>query len=889
MSFYIDQQTFKDLTLLEERGRDSVFGLFKGTHTRGGGIIMEQMFRYPLSDETSINRRSRIIRYFQEQGISFPFREEWFDLAEQYLQNDDERSRLGGDEQKLGRMFNRLVGTDTEYKKITKGITAVIAILETFHHFLETIFPEGELFPYHDEALLIRNILNDEDLLNILRDPDRKSQGYEKKAAQDKILRFQKKNVLLKLFVFGHQLDVYITVARVAASRKFVFPEAVPSGQRNWSVKGIYHPLLAHAVDNDVTITAKDNVIFLTGANMAGKSTFMKSLGIAVFLAHLGFPVPARHMEFPVMEGLFTTINLPDNIGMGYSHFYAEVRRVKKVTGQLSQSKRLFVIFDELFRGTNVKDAYEATVALTSAFAQTRDCVFVISTHIIEAGDELKKLCNNIQFVFLPTRMNGNKPEYTYRLGRGITSDRHGMIIINNEKILEILHRPPKVKAEMPFATDKQTLDDLNLQGKFKKSSIFSLFNSTQTPGGERLLESMFSCPLHTEEAINQRSRIIRFFQEKAFRFPVDQRVLEVTENYILGGSLSGFFAAAVQSVRRKLFSVMGLQQESVLIEEGLKASIIMLKSFRQFVAGILNGAPENPFAGELKKADELFNSKKLSWLNKADPDAAFSFLQIMQYDYFLRSQLQEELNTIFELVYAVDVYIAVAAVAARRGFSPAQAVPAERQLLKIEDGFHPGVEKAVPNTIELNRENNMIFLTGANMAGKSTFMKTFAICSYLAHMGFPVPAKSMVFSVKDGIYTSINVSDNLNMGYSHFYSEVLRVKTIAEEVSSPKNLVVIFDELFKGTNVKDAYDATLAISEALAEHSNCFFIISTHIVEVGDKLLKDKTGGIRFRYMPTEMKENLPTYTYRAREGISSDRHGMMIIRNEKILDFGK
>lgn len=172
---------------------------------------------------------------------------------------------------------------------------------------------------------------------------------------------------------------------------------------------------------------------------MAGKSTFMKSLGIAIFLAHMGFPVPAKSLAFPVMDGLFSTINLPDNLSMGYSHFYAEVLRVKKVAEQLALSKKLFVIFDELFRGTNVKDAYEATVALTAAFARKRNCIFVISTHIIEAGDELKERCDNIQFTYLPTRMEGSKPVYTYQLEKGITADRHGMIIVNNEGIIDIL------------------------------------------------------------------------------------------------------------------------------------------------------------------------------------------------------------------------------------------------------------------------------------------------------------------------------------------------------------------------------------------------------------------------------------------------------------------
>jgi DNA mismatch repair ATPase MutS len=172
---------------------------------------------------------------------------------------------------------------------------------------------------------------------------------------------------------------------------------------------------------------------------MAGKSTFMKSLGIALFLAHMGFPVAADKMQFSVRDGMFTTINLSDNLNMGYSHFYAEVLRVKKVAEQLQANRNIFVIFDELFRGTNVKDAYEATVAITAAFARKTNCMFVVSTHIMEAGDTLKPKYKNINFVFLPTKMDKQKPVYTYKLEQGITEDRHGMVIINNEGIIDIL------------------------------------------------------------------------------------------------------------------------------------------------------------------------------------------------------------------------------------------------------------------------------------------------------------------------------------------------------------------------------------------------------------------------------------------------------------------
>ena len=170
-------------------------------------------------------------------------------------------------------------------------------------------------------------------------------------------------------------------------------------------------------------------------------------------------------------------------------------------------------------------------------------------------------------------------------------------------------------------------------------------------------------------------------------------------------------------------------------------------------------------------------------------------------------------------------------------------------------------------------------------MAGKSTFMKSFGIAIYLAHMGFPVAAESMTFSVQDGMYTSINVSDSLDKGYSHFYAEVLRVRHVAEEVSRSRNLVIIFDELFKGTNVKDAYDATVAVTEAFGENRNCTFIISTHIVEAG-QTLKGQCPNMLFVYFPTIMDKQVPRYTYKLQDGISSDRHGMMIIVNEGILD---
>ena len=144
-------------------------------------------------------------------------------------------------------------------------------------------------------------------------------------------------------------------------------------------------------------------------------------------------------MEFTPVDGIFTSINVPDDISQGYSHFYAEVLRVKGIAQKVSEGLNLFIIFDELFKGTNVKDAYDATLAVTDAYASHRNCLYIISTHIVEVGPALSEKCGNVQFRFLSAQMDGNRLVYPYKLAEGISADRHGMTIIMNEHILETI------------------------------------------------------------------------------------------------------------------------------------------------------------------------------------------------------------------------------------------------------------------------------------------------------------------------------------------------------------------------------------------------------------------------------------------------------------------
>jgi DNA mismatch repair ATPase MutS len=441
MNFRTDSQTLSDLKIFGKPGEPSIFDFYNHTRTRKGAEILKQMFLYPLSDPKEINQRSSIISYFTKIKTAFPFRTEWFDQIEFYLSIGDERTRLSIEECTLVKRFKKLIVEDTDYTAIHNGIMGVIAMVNTLNSFLENL-PEEQDLPYYEKKKEIKHLLGDTVFVTLSSEKNKRKLPCEKVVDYDNKLRFGASIKIKELLGHIYDLDVYLSVSRVAMQNNFTFPVALEHSKLRVYLEGVYHPQVKNAVANTILISEQHNIVFLTGANMAGKSTFMKSLGIAMYIAHMGFPVAAMKMEFSVMDGIYTTINLADDLAMGSSHFYSEVLRVKKMAKEVGLNKNLFIIFDELFRGTNVKDAYEATIAVTEAFAQKSNCMFIVSTHIIEAASVLKERCDTINFTYLPTRMSTvNIPEYTYTLEPGVTADRHGMLIIQNEGILEILKK----------------------------------------------------------------------------------------------------------------------------------------------------------------------------------------------------------------------------------------------------------------------------------------------------------------------------------------------------------------------------------------------------------------------------------------------------------------
>jgi len=439
----------------------------------------------------------------------------------------------------------------------------------------------------------------------------------------------------------------------------------------------------------------------------------------------------------------------------------------------------------------------------------------------------------------------------------------------------------------MKFEVDKQTKKDLEIFDTIKGGkSVVSLFDNTNCVGGRQKLYSFLSSPLVDPNEIIERKEAIAFFQK---HYPegmeIDKDSLDFTEYYIRHSSLSTKPISRFVAMEKKLFSKLSQNNEYYMMETGVEATFKLLKAINEFSKSLTGQLKKETSPKYLQrqnaKVQELFSQPEYVAILKKDKLKAHDITDL---DYIFRYSNRHDTHFFLELIYEFDAFQAIAQAAEKYKFSYPEIVSGKENFLEIEGLFHPFVENAVSNDISFDRSSNLLFISGPNMAGKSTFLKALGVSVYLAHAGFPVPATKMKLTTLSGLSTTINISDNLNSGYSHFYAEVMRIKDVAQKLETNNNMLVLFDELFRGTNVKDAYDGTLAIVSAFSRIKSSFFVISTHIVEVAKELEDNKS--IMFNYFDIKEENGHPVYTYKLKRGVSDVRLGMYIIRKEGLID---
>ncbi|GAA4463911.1 MutS family DNA mismatch repair protein [Nemorincola caseinilytica] len=251
--------------------------------------------------------------------------------------------------------------------------------------------------------------------------------------------RREMKNTTYRLIAIYARLDAWQAMARATTEHGWTFPQLLPELPVCLEATGIYHPLLHTPVAYDVAFGQARNFMLLTGANMSGKTTFLRSLGIGSLLAHLGMGVPAAGLRTSFMQGIITNMHAEDNILKGESYFFAEVQRMKQIARQLGQQRPHLALMDELFKGTNVHDAYECTKAVVDGLMNHPNHIMALSTHLYEVAQVFNGDSRILFYHFVTNISAAGQYVFTYKLREGISNDRIGYLILQQEGVIDML------------------------------------------------------------------------------------------------------------------------------------------------------------------------------------------------------------------------------------------------------------------------------------------------------------------------------------------------------------------------------------------------------------------------------------------------------------------
>jgi DNA mismatch repair ATPase MutS len=297
---------------------------------------------------------------------------------------------------------------------------------------LELHKPPGEIGVL---LLEMRSLLEKQDLQSVKK--NQAAKRYWQKLRIDQKLRVREKLSLLRLLELCSEIDALVAMTDVTCQSGWIMPR-VMDGPTMLEAKDLVHPLLPDAVANSVSLDQNKRVLFLTGPNMAGKTTYLRTILVALYFAHLGMGVPAAAFAFSPLQHLITSISLNDSLSEGVSYFRAEALRVKAVAQAVHDGGRTIAVMDEPFKGTNVKDAFDASLAIVKEFADKADCLFVIASHLIELSDSLQ-FTQGIDYRFFEAGEGSAKLSFDYRLKLGVSSQRLGMRVLVEEGVFDLL------------------------------------------------------------------------------------------------------------------------------------------------------------------------------------------------------------------------------------------------------------------------------------------------------------------------------------------------------------------------------------------------------------------------------------------------------------------
>jgi DNA mismatch repair protein MutS len=435
----IDITTYNDLSLFHHEEEFSVFHKLNYTRTSTGKLWLEKFFNEPFSDIKKIQETQQIVSIILSHLNEWPtsITNGTIMVIERLYESPIDNIP---DSANIMNALSYKVLHAPDYSLVRYSLTHFADFIRGFGSLIRSL--QAEELPTALSLLLGRatDLMNHHLLESLSQiDTSRKLTASETVLHGNHVLYRFKSQAQELINIFG-RLDAWQAMATTMVKHNLVFPKFVLQNTPYIEARQLYHILLTHPVPYDIHLSKDSNFLFMTGANMAGKSTFIKAVGTTVFLAHLGMGVPAKEMTLSLFDGILSNINVVDNIVKGESYFFNEVQRIKNTILKINDGRKWLVLIDELFKGTNVQDAMKCSTVVIKGLIRIQNSLFILSTHLYEIGEELRQY-SNISFEYFETTVNGDQLEFSYQLKEGISNDRLGYLILKKEKVVDLLEK----------------------------------------------------------------------------------------------------------------------------------------------------------------------------------------------------------------------------------------------------------------------------------------------------------------------------------------------------------------------------------------------------------------------------------------------------------------
>jgi hypothetical protein len=233
------------------------------------------------------------------------------------------------------------------------------------------------------------------------------------------------------------KVDAYISFGNFAYNNPdFSYP-VVSDNEIVFSASSLGHPLILEGkrVCNDFLLDKTGKVCIITGANMAGKSTFLRTVAVNYILAMAGAPVCAAKMEFIPLK-LFTSMRTTDSLSENESYFYAELKRIRNLKIRFENREPLFFILDEILKGTNSADKSLGSKLFLRRLVELKG-TGLIATHDTSIGDMEKDFPQSVFNMCFEIEIEGESIRFEYKLQKGITQKMNAALLMRQMGILD--------------------------------------------------------------------------------------------------------------------------------------------------------------------------------------------------------------------------------------------------------------------------------------------------------------------------------------------------------------------------------------------------------------------------------------------------------------------